>query len=60
VLANQPERSRIDQLLRYQVSAAVLKAAGDPAVTFLGGHCLPALHNRDTEIGQRIYAKRGR
>ena len=21
--------------------------------------CLPALHNRDTEIGQQIYAKRG-
>ena len=22
-------------------------------------HCLPALHNRDTEIGQRLYDKRG-
>jgi ornithine carbamoyltransferase len=49
--------SRIDQLLPYQVNSAVLKAAGNPAVKFL--HCLPALHNRDTEIGQRIYAKRG-
>jgi ornithine carbamoyltransferase len=39
------------------VNAAVLKATGNPAVKFL--HCLPALHNRDTEIGQRIYAKRG-
>jgi len=34
----------------------VLKATGNPAVKFL--HCLPALHNRDTEIGQQIYAKR--
>ncbi len=56
MLANQPERPWIDQL-PYQVNAAVLKATGNPAVEFL--HCLPALHNRDTEIGQRIYAKRG-
>jgi ornithine carbamoyltransferase len=49
--------ARIDQLLPYQVNAAVLKATRNPAVKFL--HCLPALHNRDTEIGQRIYAKRG-
>jgi ornithine carbamoyltransferase len=57
VLANQPERPRIGQLLPYQVNAAALKATGNPAVKFL--HCLPALHNRDTGIGQRIYAKRG-
>ncbi|HEV2255068.1 MAG TPA: ornithine carbamoyltransferase subunit F, partial [Streptosporangiaceae bacterium] len=49
--------ARIDQLLPYQVNATVLKATGNPAVKFL--HCLPALHNRDTEIGQQIYAKRG-
>jgi ornithine carbamoyltransferase len=35
----------------------VLKATGNPAVKFL--HCPPALDNRDTEIGQRIYAKCG-
>jgi ornithine carbamoyltransferase len=49
--------ARIDQLLPYQVNAAVIKATGNPAVKFL--HCLPALHNRDTQIGQRIYEKRG-
>jgi ornithine carbamoyltransferase len=49
--------TRIDQLLPYQVNAAVLKDTGNPAVKFM--HCLPALHNRDTQIGQRIYAKRG-
>jgi ornithine carbamoyltransferase len=49
--------SRIDQLLPYQVNSAVMKATGNPAAKFL--HCLPALHNRDTEIGQRIYDKRG-
>jgi ornithine carbamoyltransferase len=49
--------ARIDQLLPYQVNSAVLKATGNPAVKFL--HCLPALHNRDTEIGQRIHDQRG-
>ena len=49
--------TRIDQLLPYQVNSAVMKDTGNPAAKFL--HCLPALHNRDTEIGQRIYAKRG-
>jgi ornithine carbamoyltransferase len=48
---------RIDQLLPYQVNAAVVAATGNPAVKFL--HCLPALHNRDTGIGQRLYDKRG-
>jgi len=48
---------RIDLLLPYQVNAAVLAATGNPAVKFL--HCLPALHNRDTGIGQRLYDKRG-
>jgi ornithine carbamoyltransferase len=49
--------TRIDQLLPYQVNAAVMNATGNPGVKFL--HCLPALHSRDTEIGQRIYDKRG-
>jgi ornithine carbamoyltransferase len=49
--------TRIDQLLPYQVNAGVMKTTGNPAVKFL--HCLPALHNRDTEVGQRIYARRG-
>jgi ornithine carbamoyltransferase len=48
---------RIGQLLPYQVNSAVLKATGNPAVKFL--HCLPALHNRDTQIGQHIYSKCG-
>jgi ornithine carbamoyltransferase len=48
---------RIDQLLPYQVNSAVMKATGNPAVKFL--HCLPALHNRDTEVGQEIYRRRG-
>jgi ornithine carbamoyltransferase len=49
--------TRIDQLLPYQVNSAVMKATGNPAVKFM--HCLPALHNRDTEIGERVFSSRG-
>ena len=48
---------RIDQLIPYQVNADVLAATGNPEVKFM--HCLPALHNRETEVGQQIYDKRG-
>jgi ornithine carbamoyltransferase len=39
------------------VNAKVMAATGNPAVKFM--HCLPALHNTETEIGQQIYDKRG-
>ena len=48
---------RIDLLLPYQVNSALLAATGNPAVKFL--HCLPALHNRETEIGQPLHDERG-
>jgi ornithine carbamoyltransferase len=48
---------RIDLLLPYQVNSGALALTGNPAVKFL--HCLPALHNRDTGIGQQVYARRG-
>ncbi len=44
--------ARIEQLLPYQVNAATMAATGNPDVKFM--HCLPALHNTDTELGQRI------
>ncbi|MGD0683552.1 MAG: ornithine carbamoyltransferase [Streptosporangiaceae bacterium] len=56
----EPEENwdkRIDQLIPYQVNAAMMAATGNPDVKFL--HCLPALHNRETEIGQQILAPRG-
>ena len=34
-----------------------MAATGNPAVKFM--HCLPALHNRETKIGQQLYDKRG-
>jgi ornithine carbamoyltransferase len=48
---------RIDQLLPYQINKAVLHATGNPAVKFM--HCLPALHNTETEVGRRLFEKRG-
>ena len=48
---------RIDQLLPYQVNSALMEATGNPEVKFL--HCLPALHNTETEVGRQIFDKRG-
>ena len=48
---------RIDLLLPYQVNSALIAATGNPAVKFM--HCLPALHNRETEIGRQLYDRRG-
>jgi len=44
-------------LLPYQVNQGVIAATGNPAVKFM--HCLPALHNLQTEIGRRLYDRRG-
>ncbi len=48
---------RIDLLLPYQVNAELLEATGKPDVRFL--HCLPAFHDTHTEIGRRVFEKRG-
>jgi ornithine carbamoyltransferase len=49
--------ARIGALLPYQVNKDRDAATGNPAVRFM--HCLPALHNRDTRMGQAIYDRRG-
>jgi len=56
VSMGEPEdvwKERIAQLLPYQVNADIIEKTGNPAVKFL--HCLPAFHNRETEIGEKIY-----
>jgi ornithine carbamoyltransferase len=40
----------------YQVNRDVIAATGNPAVKFM--HCLPALHNRDTDTARRLYDRR--
>ena len=48
---------RIALLVPYQVNAAVVAATGNPAVMFM--HCLPALHDRDTATGERLFQHTG-
>ncbi|MHB1209380.1 MAG: ornithine carbamoyltransferase [Acidimicrobiales bacterium] len=43
---------RIKQLLSYQVNSELLAKTGNPDVRVL--HCLPALHNADTELGAQL------
>ncbi len=46
---------RISALIPYQVNEKMLAATGNPEVKFM--HCLPALHNTETEVGQEIANK---
>lgn len=48
---------RIDLFLPYQVNRELLDATGNAEVKFL--HCLPAMHNRETELGRRIFVALG-
>jgi ornithine carbamoyltransferase len=48
---------RIRLLTPYQVNSEVLAMTGNPAVKFM--HCLPAFHNRETQIGAEIFRKYG-
>jgi ornithine carbamoyltransferase len=47
--------ARVEELVPYQVNRAVMDMTKNPAARFM--HCLPALHNRDTEIGSMVYEK---
>ena len=48
---------RIELLMPYQVNRELMALSGNPAVKFM--HCLPAFHNRETEVGEQIYEKFG-
>lgn len=49
--------SRIRQLSPYRVTRQIMEATGNPHAKFM--HCLPAFHNRDTEIGEKIFQQYG-
>jgi ornithine carbamoyltransferase len=49
--------TRIEQLTPYQVTSRVMAMTENSAARFM--HCLPAMHNRETEIGQMIFEKFG-
>ena len=60
VSMGEPEsvwRDRIKLLKPFQINTAVIDMTGNPAVKFM--HCLPAFHNRETQIGEQIYQKFG-
>ncbi len=48
---------RIKLLKPYQVNAQAMKLTGNPNVKFM--HCLPAFHNRNTEVGEDVFQKFG-
>ena len=48
---------RIKLLKPYQVNAKAMELTGNPNVKFM--HCLPAFHNRDTEVGEDVFQKFG-
>lgn len=48
---------RILLLRDYQVNGALLDRTGVSEVKFM--HCLPAYHNRDTEVGEAVHSRFG-
>jgi ornithine carbamoyltransferase len=58
VSMGEPEsvwKERIDLLQPYQINQETMEMTGNPRVKFM--HCLPAFHNRETNIGEDIYQK---
>lgn len=49
---------RIAVLSDYQVDAGLLALTGNADVKFM--HCLPAFHDRNTEVGEHIFQRTGR
>jgi ornithine carbamoyltransferase len=50
-------QERIALLSPYQVTTEVMEKTGNPNAKFL--HCLPAIDNRDTEVGEAMFRKFG-
>ncbi|HYW77028.1 MAG TPA: ornithine carbamoyltransferase [Gammaproteobacteria bacterium] len=49
--------SRIELLRPYQINPEIIELTGNPKVCVM--HCLPALHNRDTTYGEKIFQTYG-
>jgi len=60
VSMGEPEEEwnrRIKMMIPYQVNMDMVRKTGNPNVKFM--HCLPAFHNRETEVGEQIFQKFG-
>ncbi len=60
VSMGEPEsvwEERINLLKPYQVNAKTMALTGNPNTKFM--HCLPAFHNRETTLGEKMYQKFG-
>jgi ornithine carbamoyltransferase len=60
VSMGEPEavwKERIAELMPYQVNSALMQASGMARTRFM--HCLPAMHNQDTELGREVFEKYG-
>ncbi|MGS1097064.1 ornithine carbamoyltransferase (plasmid) [Aquamicrobium terrae] len=50
-------QERIGLLTPYRVTSQIMQATGNAHAKFM--HCLPAFHNRETEIGEKIFEQYG-
>jgi ornithine carbamoyltransferase len=60
VSMGEPEEvwdERVRLLEPYQVNGELMKKTGNPGVRFL--HCLPAFHDRNTVVGEKMYHRFG-
>jgi len=60
VSMGEPEsvwKERIELLTPYRVTAEIMAATTNPHAKFM--HCLPAFHNRETDIGEKIFQQYG-
>jgi len=48
---------RVKLLKPYQVNKELIAASGNPHVKFM--HCLPAFHDRNTEVGEEMFERFG-
>lgn len=48
---------RIKLLTPYRVTSQIMRATGNPHAKFM--HCLPAFHNRETQVGEKIFEQFG-